>query len=1363
MGRGISAGANTFVFQLTVPLSINGTYTISGKFADGPGNLRELDYRFTYDNQPPDIDRIELVSGNQGTRPLNDGESVEAPFNTIVAGVTDDTSGVEWTETRIILRDNAGRIIPGVLQSANGLEAASSNQPPTQISWLLNDSSQLRPGLYTTEVVAVDRAGNSTTKSLTFGFSDVPQLSPTVVAVVPGHGERLSADMGTGAIHQVVAGVADRSGTGIDFERSRITVEAPGGTEQGEAGKGEGDTLVWTFPHALATDGSDDGEYTVHLTVVDNAGNSTEPPQTVFFYDTTPPQLSGSGVFPAAGAFLNTAVDQVSVTLEDPAGIALDRSSIELVGPDGPVSGRQTHNGIDTLIWTFPRLPSDGAYQIRVQAVDKVGNSVALPLTTTFTRDTQAPVVSSSVPPVGATVTLPLEAIIVTLDDRNGGGVDLTASRLKVFRRGIATDAQATVAGMQGDDGRNTLIWTFDRPLASDGSDDGIYSVEIIPHDILGNAPEKPVTFEFIYTVRAPALVSTNPAQDTYFNEPLSQVTAVLHDRSGAGIDVSRSNLVLQKGDGQEALNGALQVQLTEAGYTLTLMLNRRFATDGSADGPYTLRVTGIDNVGSTAAYDVGFVFDTQAPRVVTVDPPEGFYNTSPARVSARLVDDWTAVDLVNSSVQLVGPSGPVAGHQTNDGNDTINWELTGPIDDGVYTIRVVPADILNNQAVASFESQFYMDTAPPTVLRTEPPEGTLMVDTQLSEVRAVLTDGENGSGVDISKSAIQLIGPKGEVQGTETAAPSENLLVFTLGAPLARDGSDDGRYTIKVFASDRASNRADLHEATFVYDTIQPGSPAIQNISVQPVALSPNSDGASDVTQVSYILSEPATVTVQITDARLNVLRTLVGSEALSAGTQAIAWDGTDAAGMTLVDGAYTVTFDARDAAGLTSAFESVNVVIDTQPPVLSRLTVSDNPFTPDGDGFADILRLGFTVSNASPLDAVSVIFQDSAGNQIATVSADPKFKGNGSYAATWNGLGASADGEYSYTIQAKDTAANARKLTGTVALDKNGPQIEITEPKTESIATSEPPLHLRGSATDFSGVRTVEVRILRQDGSALIGWQQIPLNRVGEENGVQSKVSWEYEFTPPSDDVYTITIRATDQVGHTQSHPPLRIDYDNTPPQIVDVRVEPPDRTYKNGDTITIHLESDNTGYTVKADFSFVDSEYKPGAETVTDLKNNGYRISYTLSPDNTQATDRTRANLPIPITVSDEKHTSRADTFTIDLDNQPPSIEITSPTELQKEGQPLTTTASEINIQGKTEPHSSITVSPASLATSYNPETGLFSFNVMLTPGGKPGAGASNRPSRAHDSESADRHISPGYLTRDFIGGGRHGDPA
>jgi hypothetical protein len=71
----------------------------------------------------------------------------------------------------------------------------------------------------------------------------------------------------------------------------------------------------------------------------------------------------------------------------------------------------------------------------------------------------------------------------------------------------------------------------------------------------------------------------------------------------------------------------------------------------------------------------------------------------------------------------------------------------------------------------------------------------------------------------------------------------------------------------------------------------------------------------------IGYSLSEPATVTVEITDARGATVRVLTTASAQAAGTQSVPWDRRDARGRRVRGGTYRVTVTAAGSATTTAA----------------------------------------------------------------------------------------------------------------------------------------------------------------------------------------------------------------------------------------------------------------------------------------------------------------------------------------------------------------------------------------------------------------------------------------------------------
>ena len=102
----------------------------------------------------------------------------------------------------------------------------------------------------------------------------------------------------------------------------------------------------------------------------------------------------------------------------------------------------------------------------------------------------------------------------------------------------------AVVAGIQSQFGENGIRWTPGFPLATDGSDDGSYTITVQSRDRAGNEVE--IQIPFIYDTQVPELVSLtsetgiqlNPSEGakTFLNSSLSVVTAILMMKTAVGL-----------------------------------------------------------------------------------------------------------------------------------------------------------------------------------------------------------------------------------------------------------------------------------------------------------------------------------------------------------------------------------------------------------------------------------------------------------------------------------------------------------------------------------------------------------------------------------------------------------------------------------------------------------------------------------------------------------------------------------------------------------------------------------------------------------------------------------------------------------
>jgi flagellar hook assembly protein FlgD len=329
---------------------------------------------------------------------------------------------------------------------------------------------------------------------------------------------------------------------------------------------------------------------------------------------------------------------------------------------------------------------------------------------------------------------------------------------------------------------------------------------------------------------------------------------------------------------------------------------------------------------------------------------------------------------------------------------------------DGTYTATFDAASANGTARPASLAIR--LDTVDPVIsgLAVSPAMISPNGDRSRDSAQIALTASEAGTttlGVRNAVGAVvRTVGP------TATKAGQVHLVwdgKVSSGAGLAV--AADGSYSVVVGVTDAAGNTTTATRAVVVDDTIG-------HASIAPVWLSPNGDGASDTTLLSFRQTRTAKVSVAV--ARPNgavVRRVALGS--LASGAHAWRWDGKDAGGDAVADGAYICTLSATNAVGTTVA--AMGLRVDTAPPVAAwRLG-------------AVTMKLGKTLHAAyratdqlSPKASATIVARSSAG--IAVSSATPPAAAVG-VLRSWS-FKPKARGTYTVTLVAVDLAGNRQAV---------------------------------------------------------------------------------------------------------------------------------------------------------------------------------------------------------------------------------------------------------------------------------------------------------------------------------------------
>lgn len=146
--------------------------------------------------------------------------------------------------------------------------------------------------------------------------------------------------------------------------------------------------------------------------------------------------------------------------------------------------------------------------------------------------------------------------------------------------------------------------------------------------------------------------------------------------------------------------------------------------------------------------------------------------------------------------------------------------------------------------------------------------------------------------------------------------------------------GLPDGEYTLRFELCDREGNRSTFERRV----TLFRGETAISIAGVDSPVFSPNGDGRSDLVTATVRLPQPLRMTVEVRAGSAGgaLVRTLVADETFPAGDRAFAWDGHDAQGAVLPEGAFWIVATATNACGGVDT-RSTKIELDVTPPAVA------------------------------------------------------------------------------------------------------------------------------------------------------------------------------------------------------------------------------------------------------------------------------------------------------------------------------------------------------------------------------------------------------------------------------------------
>ena len=963
----VSSGVSATTVDIPITLKDNGTsqmtvsfleldqldtYILSVTPQDIAGNVAPAPatYTFILDIPLPIVSSV--IIGDIETAPGGDVVYVNAS-NVIIGAVLEDPSetGLDFSSdgSDITVADTDNLIVPGVTGS-NGIDLLIW-EPVTLTT---DGTTDGRYSVYVTPVDKAGREGNTVYREFIYDTQE-PEINAADPIDLSQPVSYISE-----SLRQLQFSIVDVGPADLVLADQIVSLrDASGNSVPARLTNDTNNQVFLTLDQPLPRDGSMDGEYTVVIAFADRAGNALNIEHTLI-YDTQSPTIVST--IPAHGAFLTEDITQIQVTLNDEGGSGIDwpMTTITLENPSGQqITGELVNNGTTTLTLSTNQLVEDGRYIVRVQAIDRAGNGGGTSFEQSFVLSRSLPVITSTEPSTApadeAFTNEDIERIEVNLETDD-------ANHLSTLR--LLNPANQVVAGQQ-ERASGRLIYNLVRPLATDGSEDGVYTIEFTPISASGRSGEVQ-RLTFTYDTQSPEIENDDAIQLVVAapagNNSLTEIRVTLADDT-SGIDWENLDdewLTFERlsPDRTEVSGRVSEDRQGNLIFRLTVPL----ADNGSADGEYRLTVNPVDRAGNDdEPYERVFVYDTsppmidmstllinEAPLMVDIDAesyPTAVSTTGGVVIQASIFDTGLGVNLAQSQITVRGPDGSeVSGNTQQNGVDTIVFKSGGLALQGHYQVTVTSvgndSELLGFAPTDSITTQFLYETDEPTAALTGDGGETELTDEPIlfegTASDPVGTERVGEGEITVPPSGVWLVeivgtGPDGQpidpVPAVDDSGAQEE--------PWSRWSIDflpsrSGEYELDVRVTDNAGNAAVYDIGTYTMSvslTFRGSTFGWPN----PLRLS-NRDVAFFSFDVNVPLGETIDLTLSIYDWSGDMVRTETYSDVVSGqrNDQLVKWNLENQAGTPVARGLYIFRLEAINAAGNSANAVGKVLVVD-------------------------------------------------------------------------------------------------------------------------------------------------------------------------------------------------------------------------------------------------------------------------------------------------------------------------------------------------------------------------------------------------------------------------------------------------
>lgn len=518
--------------------------------------------------------------------------------------------------------------------------------------------------------------------------------------------------------------------------------------------------------------------------------------------------------------------------------------------------------------------------------------------------------------------------------------------------------------------------------------------------------------------------------------------------------------------------------------------------------GTYDVQLSAWDASGSsycspvrTFRYVAGVDISQFAAAKDFVSPDQGG-----TTLQATLTEDATAtVTLASLSGGVEGASlGVIYEGAFVAGDNTVTWDGRGPagspLVDGDYVLRLTARNVCGTEV--SRTTRVRVDAQQP-VARIDSPtggsvQGTVSVSGEASDTNFLDYELSVGEGA----------APTQFTRVQAASVPSTGVLGTVDTARL-----QPGLHVLRLVVRDTAG-----HVSTAEVTVDVQARALLGGFALVSHVLSPNGDGAQDVTEARFRLLAAATVRLEVVDGGGQVVGLPLASVSRDAGEHTAPLE--LALLQPLADGEYRVRLVAT--AGGTSE--------DAEAPLTLDRTLPDVAVTAPLAGA--VVRANVDVVghlDDAHLESWTVLHTSPAGTTRTVASGTSPVNGK------LVSLTALAEGAHSLTVRATDVAGNVREHVVAFTVDITPPVVAFAAPLDGAALTGLQGLVPVTATLDEPHPRSLTLELLRADGSAptlLASWSELP--------GDGTVLRW--DVAAEADGDATLVLKLEDAAGNTR-----------------------------------------------------------------------------------------------------------------------------------------------------------------------------------------------------------------------------------